>query len=139
MWEDPGMARFLDRVASISRLIVFDRRGTGLSDPVPIDDLPSLEVRMDDVMAVIDAVGSDDVAGLAVHIASRISAIAGPSQVLVSRTVEDLVAGSRDRVHNPGQPYPQRCARPLGNLRCRWETDIGPTSGCAPVIRSAGQ
>ena len=58
MWEDPGMARFLNRVAAFSRLIVFDKRGTGLSDPVPIDDLPSLEVRMDDVRAVMDAVGS---------------------------------------------------------------------------------
>jgi class 3 adenylate cyclase len=59
MWEDPGMARFLERIASFSRLIIFDKRGTGLSDPVSVDDLPSLEVRMDDVRAVMDAVGSD--------------------------------------------------------------------------------
>lgn len=58
MWEDPGLTRFLERVASFSRLIIFDKRGTGLSDPVSVDDLPSLEVRMDDVRAVMDAVGS---------------------------------------------------------------------------------
>ena len=58
MWEDPGLARFLNRIASFSRLILFDKRGTGLSDPVQIDDLPSLEVRMDDLRAVMDAVGS---------------------------------------------------------------------------------
>ena len=58
MWEDPGLARFLNRIASFSRLILFDKRGTGLSDPVSIDDLPSLEVRMDDLRAVMDAVGS---------------------------------------------------------------------------------
>ena len=42
MWEEPSLARFLRRLASFSRLIVLDKRGTGLSDPVPIDRLPSL-------------------------------------------------------------------------------------------------
>ena len=37
MWEEPGLARFLERLASFSRLILFDKRGTGLSDPVPTD------------------------------------------------------------------------------------------------------
>ncbi len=59
MWDDPSMTRFLERIASFSRLIIFDKRGTGLSDPVPLDHLPSLEVRMDDVRAVMDAVGSE--------------------------------------------------------------------------------
>lgn len=59
MWEDPGLARFLRRLASFSRLITFDKRGTGLSDPVEIDQLPTLEVRMDDVRAVMDAVESE--------------------------------------------------------------------------------
>jgi pimeloyl-ACP methyl ester carboxylesterase len=59
MWEDPGLARFLNRLASFSRLITFDKRGTGLSDPVPVEDLPTLEVRMDDLRAVMDAVGSE--------------------------------------------------------------------------------
>jgi pimeloyl-ACP methyl ester carboxylesterase len=59
MWEDPGLARFLRRLASFSRLITFDKRGTGLSDSVELDQLPTLEVRMDDVRAVMDAVGSE--------------------------------------------------------------------------------
>ena len=59
MWDEPGYAGFLDRLASFSRLIIFDKRGTGLSDPVPLDQLPTLEQRMDDVRAVMDAVGSD--------------------------------------------------------------------------------
>ena len=59
MWEEPGLARFLERLASFSRLILFDKRGTGLSDPVPNDGLPTLEERMDDVRAVMDAVGSE--------------------------------------------------------------------------------
>ncbi|MEO8344271.1 MAG: adenylate/guanylate cyclase domain-containing protein [Betaproteobacteria bacterium] len=57
-WEEPEMARFLQRLASFSRLIVFDKRGTGLSDRVPNDKLPSLEERMDDLRVVMDAVGS---------------------------------------------------------------------------------
>ena len=55
-WEEPGFARFLQRLASFSRVILFDKRGTGLSDRVT--DIPTLEERMDDVRAVMDAVGS---------------------------------------------------------------------------------
>jgi class 3 adenylate cyclase len=57
MWEEPALARFLTRLGSFSRLILFDKRGTGLSDRVT--DMPSLEVRMDDVRAVMDTVGSE--------------------------------------------------------------------------------
>ena len=59
MWEEPRVARFLERLASFARLIVLDKRGTGLSDPVPLDRLPTLEERMDDLRAVLDAVGSE--------------------------------------------------------------------------------
>jgi len=55
-WERP-LDHATERMASIARLILFDKRGTGLSDPV--DDPPPLEVRMDDVRAVMDAAGSD--------------------------------------------------------------------------------
>ena len=54
-WEHPRPARFFRRLASFSRLIRFDKRGTGLSDRVAI---PTLEERMDDVRAVLDATGS---------------------------------------------------------------------------------
>ena len=59
MWDEPDYAAFLERLASFSRLIIFDKRGTGLSDPVPLEQLPTLEQRMDDVRAVMDAVGSE--------------------------------------------------------------------------------
>jgi pimeloyl-ACP methyl ester carboxylesterase/DNA-binding CsgD family transcriptional regulator len=58
MWEEPRFARFLQRLAGFSRLILFDKRGTGLSDRVPLHALPTLEQRMDDVRAVMDAVDS---------------------------------------------------------------------------------
>jgi pimeloyl-ACP methyl ester carboxylesterase/DNA-binding winged helix-turn-helix (wHTH) protein len=55
-WKEPSFARFLQRLAGFSRLILFDKRGTGLSDR--ITDLPSLEERIDDVRAVLTAAGS---------------------------------------------------------------------------------
>jgi pimeloyl-ACP methyl ester carboxylesterase/DNA-binding winged helix-turn-helix (wHTH) protein len=63
-WREPSFARFLNRLASFSRLILFDKRGTGLSDRV--GDLPTLEQRMDDVRAVLDAVGSRNAALLGI-------------------------------------------------------------------------
>jgi class 3 adenylate cyclase len=57
-WEIPEMARQRRRLAAIGRLILFDRRGTGLSDPVPLDRLPDLETQVADVCAVMDAAGS---------------------------------------------------------------------------------
>src|SRR5262249_51244355 len=58
-WDLPDLAAGFERLASFSRLILFDKRGTGMSDPVPVNELPTLEQRMDDVRAVMDAVGSD--------------------------------------------------------------------------------
>ncbi len=57
VWGEPLLARFLRRLASFSRLILFDKRGTGLSDRTA--SLPPLEARMDDVRAVMDAAGSE--------------------------------------------------------------------------------
>ncbi|TPN89666.1 alpha/beta fold hydrolase [Mesorhizobium sp. CU2] len=57
-WEDEGYSRLLKRLSAFSRLILFDKRGTGLSDRVDSHHLPSLETRMDDVRAVMDATGS---------------------------------------------------------------------------------
>src|SRR5215212_3211073 len=54
--EAPSYREFIDRLARFARVITFDRRGTGLSDRVR--ETPSLETRMDDVRAVLDAVGS---------------------------------------------------------------------------------
>lgn len=58
-WEWPPFAAFLRRLASFGRLIVFDRRGMGASDPVALEALPSWEDWADDARAVLDAVGSD--------------------------------------------------------------------------------
>jgi pimeloyl-ACP methyl ester carboxylesterase len=56
-WDWPLFARFVERLSSFARVILFDKRGVGLSDRV--DDLPGLQERMDDVRAVMDAAGSE--------------------------------------------------------------------------------
>ncbi|HVQ87847.1 MAG TPA: adenylate/guanylate cyclase domain-containing protein [Actinomycetes bacterium] len=58
-WELPEWSRFTQSLASFSRVILFDRRGNGLSDPVALDSSPPLEARIDDIRAVMDAVGSE--------------------------------------------------------------------------------
>ena len=63
-WEHPDLARWLLRLGSFARVIMFDKRGTGLSDPV--SEVPSLELRMDDVRAVMDAVGTERAAQLGI-------------------------------------------------------------------------
>lgn len=58
MWEEPSLARFLGRLATFSRLLCFDKRGTGVSDPVPLAALPTLEQWMDDIRTVMDTAAS---------------------------------------------------------------------------------
>src|SRR5690349_24908673 len=72
-WADPRIARFLNRLASFSRLILFDKRGTGLSDPVAAP--APLEDRMDDVRAVMDAAGSERAALLGLSEGGAMSAL----------------------------------------------------------------
>jgi len=111
--------RWVERVTDFARIVFFDKRGTGMSDPTPSGRPPTLEERMDDLRAVKDAgtairtavreldlqvrggihVGEiemrgQDISGIAVHIAQRVSGLAAPGETLVSRTVTDLVAGS---------------------------------------------
>lgn len=64
-WEDPGYALFLRTLASFSRLILFDRRGTGASDPLPQGSLPPWESYGEDLIAVMDEVGSEQAAIMA--------------------------------------------------------------------------
>jgi class 3 adenylate cyclase len=83
-WEEPTLAQSLRRMASFSRLIWMDKRGTGLSDPVPPDRL-SLELRMRDMNAVLDAVGSTRAALLG-------ASDGGPMCTLYAATYPDRVS-----------------------------------------------
>jgi pimeloyl-ACP methyl ester carboxylesterase len=59
MWEEPSLARFLQRLATFSRVLCFDKRGTGVSDTVPLAALPTLEQWSDDVRTVMQGLGSE--------------------------------------------------------------------------------
>jgi class 3 adenylate cyclase len=82
-WEDPSYSRFLNQLASFSRLILFDKRGTGLSDRIV--GIPTLEERMDDVRAVMDAVGTERAAIFGIS-------EGGPMGVLFAATYPERVS-----------------------------------------------
>jgi pimeloyl-ACP methyl ester carboxylesterase len=101
-WEEPRSAHFLERLASFSRLIRFDKRGTGLSDRP--GGLPDLETRMDDVRAVMDAVGSERAALFGYS-------EGGPMSVLFaatypSRTDALVLYGTYAKRRDPTDDYP---------------------------------
>lgn len=83
MWDWAGP--FFRRLASFSRLVLFDRRGTGASDPVALSAIPTWEEATEDVQAVLDAVGSE-------HAAIYAEADAGPIAVLFAATHPDRVS-----------------------------------------------
>ena len=62
MWDEPSLAHYFHRLGRVGRVICFDKRGSGVSDPVPLASLPTLEEWMDDARIVLDAVGSEQAA-----------------------------------------------------------------------------
>ncbi len=104
MWQEPYRADFLARLASFSRLILFDKRGTGLSDRVPNDRLPTLEQRMDDVRAVLDAVGSERAALLGHSEGANMSLLFGATYP--KRTTHLILIGAfAKRIRSDDYPW----------------------------------
>jgi pimeloyl-ACP methyl ester carboxylesterase len=105
-WEEPTLARFLRRLASFSRLIAFDKRGTGLSDRVTNDQLPTLEERMDDLRAVMDAVGSERAALCGVSEGGNLCALFAATYP--ERTTALVMCGAfAKRIWSPDYPWAQ--------------------------------
>jgi class 3 adenylate cyclase len=103
-WEDPGTAVFLRRLASFSRLILFDRRGTGASDPLPEPMPPPWETYAEEVAAVMDAAGSRRAALMAT------TAEAGPMALFFAATRPErtsaLVLGNASAKYVAADDYP---------------------------------
>src|SRR6266498_4880826 len=122
MWDEPAHAHVLDRLASFSRLILFDKRGTGLSDPVPLDAMPTLEERMDDVRAVLDAVECEQAALFGFSeggLMSVLFAATYPQRI----TALALYGVFAKRIWSPDYPWaptPQARARELEELELHW-------------------
>ncbi|HEY7784963.1 MAG TPA: alpha/beta fold hydrolase, partial [Pyrinomonadaceae bacterium] len=103
-WLEPDFAYFLRRLASFSRLILIDKRGTGLSDRVPLHQLPTLEQRMDDVRAVLEAVGSKRAALCGVSEGGPMSALFAATYP--ERTAALIMIGTyAKRVWAPDYPW----------------------------------
>lgn len=101
-WEDPLLSKFLNRLASFSRLIFFDKRGTGLSDKV--SKLPTLEERMDDVRAVMDAAGSEKAVIFGISEGGVMSALFAATHP--ERTAKLILYGTyAKRVWSPDYPW----------------------------------
>jgi pimeloyl-ACP methyl ester carboxylesterase len=74
-WDNPEHARWVERLGTLGRVIVWDKRGTGLSDRVPPERLPTMEERMDDLRAVMDAAGSERAIVFGISEGSSLSAL----------------------------------------------------------------
>ena len=124
-WREPSFARFLTRLASFSRLILFDKRGTGLSDRV--SDLPTLEQRMDDVRAVMEAVGSERAALMGVSEGGPLCSLFATTYP--SRTLGLVMIGTyARRLWAPDYPWgPTRAAHEhfLEEIRTGWGGPVG--------------
>jgi len=124
-WELPPFPQFCERLGSFARVLVFDKRGTGLSDPV--QGVPILEERIDDVRAVMDAAGSERAALLGVS-------EGGPMSVLFAathpaRTAALVLCGAMGRTTEaPDYPW----AAPADALREATEEFIAPYWGRDP-------
>ncbi|MDP9183736.1 MAG: adenylate/guanylate cyclase domain-containing protein [Actinomycetota bacterium] len=122
-WEYPALARFLERLASFSRLICFDRRGHGLSDPIDYDNT-TLEQWMEDVHVVMDAAGSERAAFLG-------AGEGGPMTMLFAATYPErtsalaLVGTQASMARRPDYPWgmPPSVQRQLieGVQRSYWD------------------
>jgi class 3 adenylate cyclase len=95
-WEDPMAARMYRRIATFSRLIRFDRRGSGSSDPLPLDALPPWEAYMEEVVVVMDVVGSKRAAIMGVFDAGPMAALFAATKP--ERTVALILANTAARL-----------------------------------------
>jgi class 3 adenylate cyclase len=121
-WEEPSYARFLQRLASFSRLILFDKRGTGLSDRVPAKELPTLEQRMDDLRAVLDAAGSERAAIFSISEGAGLSILFAATYPQRTSGLA-LFGGFAKRLSSPDYPWaatPERRAAWIDGIARGW-------------------
>jgi len=127
-WESPDYGAFLRRLGSFARVLMFDKRGTGLSDPVSIDRLPTLEERMDDVRAVMDAAQSRRAAVFGVSEGGNMSVLFAASFPERTTALVSFGVYAR-RVWSPDYPWaprPEERAREIEAVERDW-AQLDPT------------
>ncbi|MDQ3690646.1 MAG: adenylate/guanylate cyclase domain-containing protein [Chloroflexota bacterium] len=129
-WEEPELAAFLGRLASFSRLILFDKRGTGLSDPVPLTSLPGLEERMEDVRAVLDVAGSERAALFGFSEGGNLSATFAASHPARTRALVmfGVFAARRRQPDYPWAPSGEERAAAIEDATEHWGDEMDVSS-----------
>jgi class 3 adenylate cyclase/pimeloyl-ACP methyl ester carboxylesterase len=140
-WEEPLLAHYLTRLARFSRLILFDKRGTGMSDRVPLDALPTLEERMQDLVVVLGAVGSDRAALFSDSEGGNLATLFAATKP--SRTIALVTAGIfAKRVWSPDYPWaptPEQRAAEIEATERDWGGDasianLAPSAAGDPAL-----
>jgi class 3 adenylate cyclase/pimeloyl-ACP methyl ester carboxylesterase len=104
MWDQPDFRRYLERLGSFARVIAFDQRGTGLSDPVALTALPTIEEWADDIRAVMAAAGSTQAALLGTGGGGAMSMVFAATHPAQTRALVLLNTGARV-TRAPDYPY----------------------------------
>jgi class 3 adenylate cyclase len=134
-WEFPPLARFLERLAAFSRVIVFDKRGTGISDPIALDG-HLLEEWMDDLQAVLDDVGSERTAllcGIGAAYMMLLFAATYPERTTAIVGVDPCARISWAPDYPLGYPL-DRLLLDLETLRSSWGAGGGTMTFLAPNL-----
>ncbi|HEU4702329.1 MAG TPA: alpha/beta fold hydrolase [Conexibacter sp.] len=141
LWAEPRIAAFFERLARFSRLILFDRRGTGLSDP--ITSATTLEDQMEDVTAVLDAVDSEQAAIFAQAEGAAMAALYAATHPERTRALV-LYAGMARMTGAPGYEWPgtpEERERRMQEIFATWGTGqrlalIAPSMASDAALRS---
>ena len=141
LWEDVRTATFVEALSRFARVVLFDRRGTGLSDPVPLSSLPTMETWVEDLVAVLDAAGSrqcvvaaSDLAATTAILFAAIHPDRTRALILVNATArvrraDDYPAGVPDRFV---EPY-------LASIERGWGTEERPMDVMDPSVADDDQ
>ena len=135
-WDFPPLAAVLERLASFARVITFDKRGTGISDPVGLDALPTLEQWIDDLHSVLDATGSIRpflLSGIGSSLMTLLYAASTPERTSGLVMVDPYARVSRAPDYPIGSPIAQLEAG-LGALESAWGTRGGLLNFLAPRL-----
>lgn len=134
-WEHPGRVRFATFMASLGRVVRFDPRSQGASDPLPLEQLGSLEAWVDDALQVLDDVAVDTVVVVAEGFASHVGvslAIEHPERVARLALLNPFARLTSDDDH-PFGPPPDVVPTLVSGVRDRWG-DGAVTSRAAPLL-----
>jgi class 3 adenylate cyclase/pimeloyl-ACP methyl ester carboxylesterase len=142
-WESPAYARWLQRLGTLGRVIMWDKRGTGLSERLSPDSLPTLEERMDDMRAVLDAVGSERAVAIGLSEGAPLTAVfaaSHPERVTSLILIGGFARMTRDADYEWGAPqdvaseFNRRVAETWGDNA--WLLQLwAPTVADDPVVQ----